>query len=280
MTQAAIGVMQGRLVPPVAGRIQAFPGANWEAEFPLAAAAQLRCIEWIYDAYGKDVNPLASRSGIDRMRRTMSDTGVAVRSVVADIFMDFPLVRATPEELRDRVSMLLTLLERCVDTGIGRIVLPFVDASSIRTRNDEAQARSAIEAALTTAEGLDIELHLETDLEPEQFARFLEPFPRSTVFVNYDSGNSASLGFRAAEEFAAYGDRVGSVHIKDRVRGGSTVPLGTGDADFDAIFTALDQVGYRGDLILQVARGTPGDELSWARTNREFVERYIESHLR
>jgi len=175
---------------------------------------------------------------------------------------------------------LLTLLERCVDTGIGRIVLPFVDASSIRTRDDEAQARSAVEAALITAEGLDIEFHLETDLEPEQFARFLEPFPRSNVFVNYDSGNSASLGFRAAEEFAAYGDRVGSVHIKDRVRGGSTVPLGTGDADFDAIFTALDQVGYRGDLILQVARGTPGDELSWARTNREFVERYIESHLR
>ena len=98
--------------------------------------------------------------------------------------------------------------------------------------------------------------------------------------VNYDSGNSASLGFAVAEEFAAYGDRVGSVHIKDRVRGGSTVPLGSGSTDFEALFVALDEIEYRGDFILQVARGTPGDEVSWASGNREFVARLIHSHLR
>ena len=46
--------------------------------------------------------------------------------------------------------------------------------------------------------------------------------------VNYDSGNSASLGYRPRDEFAAYGSRVGSVHLKDRRLGAGTAPLGRG----------------------------------------------------
>jgi len=91
------------------------------------------------------------------------------------------------------------------------------------------------------------------------------PHPR--IKVNYDAGNSASLGYRPAEEFNAYGSRVGSVHLKDRRLGAGTVPLGEGDADFDELFGALSVVGYRADFILQVARGTEGDELEWARRN-------------
>jgi hexulose-6-phosphate isomerase len=89
--------------------------------------------------------------------------------------------------------------------------------------------------------------------------------------VNYDSGNSASLGYSVTEEFAAYGERIGSVHVKDRVRGGTTVPLGTGETDFESFFAALRRIEYGGDLILQVARDEPGKETHWARQNREFV---------
>ena len=67
---------------------------------------------------------------------------------------------------------------------------------------------------------------------------------------------------------------MGSVHIKDRVRGGGTVPLGTGDADFEATFKELSRIGYQGDITLQVARSEPGRELEWARANRNFVARY------
>jgi hexulose-6-phosphate isomerase len=83
------------------------------------------------------------------------------------------------------------------------------------------------------------------------------------------------LGYDAAEEFAAYGDRVGSVHIKDRLRGGGSVPLGTGSADFPVLFDALDRVGYGGLYTLQAARGVDGDEVEWARSNRTFVLRHL-----
>ena len=64
---------------------------------------------------------------------------------------------------------------------------------------------------------------------------------------------------------------MGSVHIKDRLLGASTVPLGTGDADFPALAESLRKVAYKGDFILQVARGANGDEVAWAKQNRAFV---------
>ena len=49
------------------------------------------------------------------------------------------------------------------------------------------------------------------------------------------------------------------------------MPLGSGDADFQALFKCLEGIGYHGDFVLQVARGGAGDEVAWARKNLEFV---------
>jgi hexulose-6-phosphate isomerase len=128
-----------------------------------------------------------------------------------------------------------------------------------------------LEAVVPALEETGVEAHLETDLAPEAFAALLARLPHPLIKVNYDSGNSASHGYDPAEEFAAYGERVGSVHIKDRVRGGGTVPLGEGDADFAALFPELARIGFARDLVLQVARPADGEEVAWARQNCAFV---------
>jgi hexulose-6-phosphate isomerase len=125
------------------------------------------------------------------------------------------------------------------------------------------------------ADATGVEIHLETSLAPNRFAMLLGLLPHPKLRVNYDSGNSAALSYHPRDEFAAYGARVGSVHIKDRIRGGGTVPLATGDTDFAALFDCLRSVGYAGDLILQVARDVPGDEVSWAQGNRAFVMEWL-----
>ncbi len=116
-----------------------------------------------------------------------------------------------------------------------------------------------------------MELHLETALGPDRFASLLARLPHSFLKVNYDSGNSASLGFDPAEEIAAYGERIGSVHIKDRIRGGGTVPLGSGNANIASLLSHLFRIGYKGDFVMQIARAEPGMELEWIRNNREIV---------
>jgi len=148
-----------------------------------------------------------------------------------------------------------------------------VDASRIETDDEFESVISTLGRILPMAERTGIEIHLETSLPPARFAALLERLPHPLLKANYDSGNSSSLGYHPREEFAAYGSRVGSVHIKDRLRGGGTVPLGRGDADFPALAESLRAVNYRGDFILQVARVDPSDAVNWARQNRAFVEK-------
>ncbi len=97
------------------------------------------------------------------------------------------------------------------------------------------------------------------------------------VRINYDSGNSAYLGYHPTDEFAVYGKYVGSVHIKDRKYRGTTVPLGHGNTDFASLFQNLKKHKYQGDFILQVARGQDGRELDWCLQNKEFLIKQIES---
>ena len=94
-----IGIMQGRLVPPTDNRIQCFPRERWADEFALASQAGLDCIEWIYDLYGADVNPLATDAGIEKLKDLARQHNVKIFSICADYFMDKPLVRASQAEL-------------------------------------------------------------------------------------------------------------------------------------------------------------------------------------
>jgi L-ribulose-5-phosphate 3-epimerase len=269
-----LGIMEGRLLPPEDGRFQCFPRNQWESEFAQAAKVPFNYIEWVYDLYGHDMNPLGNRAGMERLKNLTQSSGVSIRSVCADYFMDKPFVRCGEQELDERLQELAHILRNGRAVGVNRVVIPFVDASAIRSKEDLAAVQDALKAAMPFAEETGIEIHLETSLGPAEFAKLLNCVPHPKLRVNYDSGNSASLGYYPTNEFAAYGDRIGSVHIKDRVLNGGTVPLGTGSADFPALFSCLERIEYRGDFTLQVARGTPGDEVAWAKRNLAFVRRY------
>jgi len=266
-----IGIMQGRLVPPTDERIQCFPRNRWADEFELAAQAGLDCIEWIYDLYGADVNPIATDSGVETLRDLSDRHNVKILSICADYFMDKPLLRASQLELEQRLDTFHWLLDRGRLIGINRMIIPFVDASRIDTQDEFDGVVMLLQRVLKESGATGIEIHLETSLAPNRFAELLSRLPDPRLKVNYDSGNSSSLGYAPIDEFAAYGERVGSVHIKDRLRGASTVPLGAGDADFQTLAEGLRKVAYKGDYILQVARGRTGDEVAWARQNHAFV---------
>lgn len=260
---AGLYVMQGRLSPPEDGRFQSFPRRHWQEEIALAPQVPLRGIEWIFDLYGAEANPLETAEGRIDLRSRLGRAGVAVVSICADYFMDCPLVRIDSELLDQRLQKLRWLISICPEMGVSRIVLPFVDASRIADRKDAEDVLSALHQVMPAATSAAVELHLETDMNPDAFRSFLDEIPHPLVKVNYDSGNSSGLGYLPHQEFSAYGSRIGSFHIKDRIRGGGTVPLGTGSADFASLRQALLDIDYRGDFVLQAARGTTGDELNW-----------------
>lgn len=262
---ASVGLytMQGRLCAPENGRFQSFPRGAWEREIDLAPQVPLRGIEWIYDLYGEGANPLDTPQGRQALKRKLNQTGQKLVSICADYFMDCPLVHPDATVRALRLAKMEWLISLCPDMGIQRIVIPFVDASKIADRAATDTVLQVLHAVLPEAQAAGVELHLETDMGPAAFRAFLDEIEHPLVKVNYDSGNSSSLGYKPSEEFAAYGHRIGSFHIKDRVLGGKTVPLGLGDTDFASLRSGLLDIDYKGDFVLQVARGEPGDELSW-----------------
>jgi len=260
---AGLYTMQGRLSAPEGGRFQSFPRVAWEREIELAPKVPLRGIEWIYDLYGEGANPLETAVGRQELQQQLLHSSVQVVSICADYFMDCPLVHPDPQTRQQRQSKLDWLISVCPEMAIQRIVLPFVDASRISSREDAETVLNVLHEILPAAQDAGVELHLETDMGPAAFSAFLQEIEHPLVKVNYDSGNSSGLGYKPSEEFAAYGDRIGSFHIKDRILGGTTVPLGQGNADFKSLRACLMDIDYRGDFVLQVARGVPGDELPW-----------------
>jgi L-ribulose-5-phosphate 3-epimerase len=279
MSETKFGIMQGRLGPPEDGRFQSFPRNSWRQEIARAQEAQLDYIEWIYDDYGATANPIATDEGIAELNTLKQQHGIATPALCGDWFMDFPFVRCTDQERTRREGVLHDLLRKAKKIGAWRTVLPFVDNSKIQTEEEKQVVLGILKRALPVAEETGVEMHLEADFNPADFAAFLGRIPHPMVKVNYDTGNSSGLGYVAHEEFASYGHRIGSIHIKDRLRkpggGVATKPLGEGSADFDDIFSSIRKIGYAGGFTLQVARGGDGDEVNWAKQQLAFIRRKL-----
>jgi len=267
-----IGIMQGRLLPRFEGRFQAFPADGWEGEFYLAREAGLQCIEWIYETHHESENPLGSAAGIRAIRDVSAETGVQVQSICADYYMQATLLDGEGVPQAPMIEHLEWLIHRAGELDVRYIVLPFVDASALRSAPAIEGALKVLRRLGPVARTKRLELHIETDLRASELAALLDHAGNSCVRANYDIGNSASLGHPAASELPTLGERIGSVHVKDRVLGGGTVPLGTGAADFSACFRLIPSHGFQGPYVLQAAREDGVSEVELAIRNRKFVE--------
>jgi hexulose-6-phosphate isomerase len=158
------------------------------------------------------------------------------------------------------------------------IVVPLVDNG----RLDKAEQENVLVDFLLAQQFFLAQHHLqvifESDLIPTELARFIARLPAGQFGINYDVGNSAALGLKPTEELAAYGARVVNVHVKDRLLGGTSVPLRSGSADFDAVFAALAQKNYRGNFILQTARTADGKHSEVLSSYREMTDLWIKQY--
>ena len=270
----SIGFIQGRLSPLVEGQIQAFPWDHWRAEFPLAADLGFPIIEWTLDQENLHENPLMHQFGRQEIKRLCATNGVDVASVTGDFFMRAPFFKADPPARQARLDDLKAVIEACLDMEISYLVVPLVDNGSLEIPRHEDDLRDGL-MSLYGFLGGGMKIVFESDFPPQRLAEFIASFPQESFGVNYDSGNSAALGFDVLEEFAAYADRIDNVHIKDRVRGGTTVPLGSGNVDFPGLFGALAGCAYKGNIILQTARAEDGDHAGALHRYREMTKAWM-----
>jgi len=254
-----IGFMQGRLSPLIDGKIQAFPWDHWRQEFSISSGLDIRLMEWTLDQDRLYENPLMTQEGRSEIHALCDCYGIKIPSLTGDCFMQAPFWKASGAARRELEKDFLAIAKSCHVVGITILIVPLVDNGRLESIFQENELIMFLELHEKFFLLHKIKIVFESDYSPIELARFIKRLNPAIFGINYDIGNSAALGFDPKEELAKYGERVINVHIKDRMLGGTTVPLGLGNANFEVVFSELSRLNYPGNFILQTARDIGGE---------------------
>ena len=273
-----IGFIQGRLSEVVDGKIQAFPSKNWKNEFPLARKIGFDLIEWTIDDENFYDNPLLKKTDEATIKQLMVKNKIKLKSVTGDFLMQKPFYKCEGIEKRNCQEKLISLIIQSKKFGINYIVMPLVDNGSITCDEYEKELKNFLISINNLLKVNKVMILFESDFSPSRLSKLISFFPSDTFGINYDMGNSASLGFDPFEEFHYYGDRIKNVHIKDRKLNGTTVPLGEGNTNFNIVFKNLKMINYTGSYILQTARAIDGDHFNILKKYFEMTKLWLSSY--
>ena len=250
-SELRIGVMQGRLSPRPAGKLQEFPWHSYAAEFAAAARLGFHSIEWIFEAPRFEENPLWTEAGREEIRELTATSGVRVQSVCADYFMVHRLAGEGALALSQNRDVLADLIVATNAIGADRILIPLLETSAVDTPELKREVAISLKSVAEIAERYGVTLGLEMEIPGAEYAKLVQSVGSPRVRAYYDTGNSTAQGADIATDIVPILPLLHAVHIKDRVRGGGSKPLGTGDTNFQGFFPALLRAGFRGDFVLQ-----------------------------
>ena len=273
--RSMIGFMQGRLCDQINCEIQAFPVDNWEKEFPLAQKLGIPLIEWVVDQRTLDQNPLMTAVGRARIKELLSLFDLDVNSLTDDSCMQAPFWKADREDFLSLSKDFLNVCYACSEMGIELVVVPLVDNGSLENDWQRSTLISFLQDFAPKFRDFGLKIVFESDMPPQELAEFISAFPNDVFGLNYDIGNSASLGFAPEEEFQAYRNSIKNIHVKDRILNGTTVELGSGNADFESVFLELALCKYNGNFILQTARSEDGRHVAVMNKYIEMTQSWI-----
>ena len=264
-----LGFMQGRLVPSEKrNAIQYFPAKQWKKEINLMKVINLNIIEWTINVENMNQNHLFNKKLNKELSLFIAKKNIKIPSVTCDFFMQRPFFKN--KKFRNSLKDLKKIILLSQNIGVKFIVLPLVDSSSIENFSQEEILIKEIKKLSKFLKQRQ-KILFEIDYPPNKVLKFVKKLDHK-FGINYDTGNSASLGYDFKEE-KKYFKYVKNIHIKDRIFRGSTVRLGKGDYKFKDFFNYLNKINYRNNLILQTARGI--NDLNEININKQFVKNFL-----
>ena len=176
------------------------------------------------------------------------------------------------------VSDLKKIIQACSNLGIKFIVVPLVDNGSLQELWHEKKLIIIFNSLVNFLKKKKIIILFESDYSPKRLRNFIKKFNPDFFGINYDTGNSAALGFDIKKEFYYYGDFIKGVHIKDRILKGKTVRLGEGNANFKLFFRLLKSIKYKNHIIFQTARSENNKDVQEMKINLKYISKIIKNN--
>lgn len=253
-----LGILQGRLSPPVNGAIQEFPIINWEVEFSHLKTLNLHGLEWIITKKDFLNNPFFS----------LHKKNNQILSVCADNIIDERIINY--DFLSDS---LIPILQKMLEIKIKTLVIPLLEQSSVC---DENIASKFIDNIVRIS---DLYSTIDFCFEFEAPKQLIQDFisARKNFFITYDTGNFTSFvgeNVNHSELIEFFNYKIKNVHLKDRTFSGESRPVFLGNTNFDEIFISLKKIKYKKNLIMQFARGETNSELDYISTTVKKLKKY------
>ena len=253
-----VGVMQGRLSPIKGDRIQSFPWQNWRRELYCFSEMGFESIEWTIDLWRYFKNPIIKSPAL--VSRNLDKVAIKLLGITSDAHMQSGDLSACDSKYKiNRVNKLTRkLIKSAGIIGANYIVIPLVDNSSLALSKNRKKIIEFFGEYEKMLKEFNVMMLFEVDVSPSEVCEFIRAFNSSYYGINYDIGNSASLGFNFKEEYEAYGKHIHNVHVKDRFLNGQSCKLGQGDASLAEVKKTLLKSDYQYSAILQCARDVNG----------------------
>ena len=235
-----IGIIQGRLLPPINNHIQEFPFDNWKEEFLLLQNYNLSHIEWIITKNSYKNNPL--------FLENLSEypiSSVCCDHLVDDNIQNFSFLR---ENLFD-------VCEFSLKNKIKNISIPLLENSNME---NNFRRKEFISSILRIKEKFDLNFIFETELTPEKTLEITNS--HKNFFITYDTGNINSYLKEHEKYIKTLKNKIINIHLKDRTYDAKTVLPFTGDTNFEKIFKFLKEINYNSLYTLQIARAKINEE--------------------
>ena len=198
---------------------------------------------------------------VDEILKARDATGLSIANIIDSVHWRDTLSDPNPEVRLRGLEGLKAALRDAKSFGAPTVLLvPAVVKKDVSYT--EAWERSPVEIrkAIPLAEELGVKIAIENVgnyflMSPLEAAEFVDEFHSPAVMWHFDIGNVVAWGW-PEHWIRALGKRIATVHIKDYSRAKrAQAELLNGDCDWSAIMNALDETGFHGWAIAEVAGG-------------------------
>ena len=246
------GIMQGRLLPPVEGKIQEFP-PDWEREIGFIQNLGIKHLDWLITSTSLEKNP------IFLMRKNSSVGSICMDNVMDDNFY-------LPDFF---YKNLFSPCQKLSSLGYTSFTIPLLEKSSIFRRKDKfLKFKSQIENLSKSLPNVDF--HFEVEKFDKNSRDLI--YSRPNFYLVYDTGNVSDYYSNKSQIriIKSYLEKIKIVHLKDKNERG-TVPPGEGKVDFRGIFQTLKLKREEIYYTIQTAREEEGREIETIRKHIKFL---------
>ena len=186
--------------------------------------------------------PLSHPDLQERFRKTSREQNVAISSLGMCMLNSYPLKSDSRAE-----GWVSDAIAACSAMGVRVILVPFFGDGDLRgdTKGTDTVA-AKLKNLAPKAQKAGVVLGFESWLNAEQHMDILRRVGSPALQVYYDLGNSHKCGYDIFKEIRYLGKHICEFHAKDY-----DGLYGKGSIDFPKVRQAMDDIGYRGWIVME-----------------------------